>query len=355
MELPAGLSARTVETERLSVHVYESGPSDGVPVVLLHGNLSTGRFYDELMLAAPGRYRLIAPDMRGFGRTERVPLDATRGLRDWADDTEALLRALGITRPVHVAGWSTGGAAVATLAQQRPVASLTLIDPVAPHGFGGVRDDGTPCFPDFAGSGGGTGNPDFTARLASGDRSQESPTSPLNVLRSSYWPPDFTMPPERESVLLDEVLMSETGDDGYPGDAEPSENWPGVAPGTRGILNALSPKFCDWSGLLDVEPKPPLLWVHGERDVVIADGSPWEMGALGQAGQVPGWPGADVFPPQQMVAQIGALVDAYRSAGGSVRRLTLPGSGHAPFLDAGAGRFAETLYDFLDRAEDAGT
>lgn len=355
MELPAGLSARTVETDRLSLHVYESGPADGVPVVLLHGNLSTGRFFDQLMAAAPDRYRLIAPDMRGFGRTERLRLDATRGLGDWADDTEALLRALGIARPVHVAGWSTGGAAVATLAQQRPVASLTLIDPVAPHGFGGVQDDGTPCFPDFAGSGGGTGSPDFTARLAAGDRSLESPTSPLNVLRSSYWPQDFTMPEDREAVLLDEVLLSETGDDGYPGDAQSSTNWPGVSPGTRGILNALSPKYCDWSGLLQVEPKPPVLWVHGDRDVVVADASPWEMGTLGQAGQVPGWPGDEVFAPQQMVAQIRSLLAAYSGAGGSVRSEAFAESGHAPFLDAGAGRFAEVLYDFLDRAEDGGS
>ncbi len=163
------------------------------------------------------------------------------------------------------------------------------------------------------------------------------------------------MPTDREELLLDEVLLSETGDDGYPGDAQPSPNWPGVAPGTRGILNALSPKHCDWTGLLGVDPKPPVLWVHGDRDGVIADSSPWEMGTLGQAGQVPGWPGADVFPPQQMVTQIRSLLAAYESAGGSVRSEAFVGSGHAPFLDAGAGRFAEVFYDFLDRAEDAGT
>ena len=68
------------------MQVHESGPEDGVPVVLIHGNLSTGRFYEHLFDDAPERYRLIAPDMRGFGETEPMPLDATRGLRDWADD-----------------------------------------------------------------------------------------------------------------------------------------------------------------------------------------------------------------------------------------------------------------------------
>src|SRR6188508_691542 len=98
------MRSHRVATDRLEMQVHESGPEDGVPVVLIHGNLSTGRFYEHLFADAPERYRLIAPDMRGFGDTERAPLDATRGLRDWADDTHALLRALSITTAPHLAG-----------------------------------------------------------------------------------------------------------------------------------------------------------------------------------------------------------------------------------------------------------
>jgi pimeloyl-ACP methyl ester carboxylesterase len=350
MELLPGVRARTVETDRLQVHVWEAGPDDGVPVVLVHGNLSTGRFFEHVLSGAPGGYRLLAPDMRGFGRTERRPIDATRGLRDWADDVQALLEAVGLDRSVHLAGWSTGGAAIAAFAQDRPVASLTFVDPVSPFGFGGVHDDGTPCHPDFAGSGGGTGNADFAARIAAGDRSVDSPLSPRNVMRASYWAPSFVLPPDREDALVDEVLLSVTGDDGYPGDATPSENWPGVAPGTRGILNALSPKYCNWSSLVDVEPKSPVLWTHGTADIVIADGSPWEMGTLGAAGQVPGWPGADGFPPQQMVSQIRAVLGRYRDAGGQVREELFEGSGHGPVVDA-AERWTELFFGFLDDAE----
>ena len=186
MDLLPGVRSRTADTGRLRVHWIESGPEDGVPVVLVHGNLSTGRFYEHLMPGAPERLRLIAPDMRGFGDTARVPIDATRGLRDWADDIAALVRALGISRPVHLAGWSTGGAAIAACAEDHGAASLTFIDPVPPYGYGGVRRDGTPCFADFAGSGGGTGSPDFTQRLAAGDRSTESAASPRSVMNSSY-------------------------------------------------------------------------------------------------------------------------------------------------------------------------
>jgi pimeloyl-ACP methyl ester carboxylesterase len=331
----------------------ESGPSDGVPVVMIHGNLSTGRFFEHLMPAAPERYRIIAPDMRGFGDTEPIPIDATRGLRDWADDTNSLVEALGISRPVHLVGWSTGGAAIVNYAEDRPVASLTFIDPVSPYGFGGVRADGIPCFPDFAGSGGGTGNPEFTQRIADQDASTESPFSPRNVINSSYWAPTHRESKAREDMLVAEILKSVTGDDGYPGDSTTSANWPGIAPGTRGILNALSPKYCNWAGIVALEPKPPVLWTHGTADIVVADGSAWEMGTLGKMGLVPGWPGEDVFPPQLMVTQIRNVLERYRGAGGHVQMEMFEGSGHGPLFDA-ADRWSKLFFEFLATAEPAG-
>ena len=348
-DLPAGVTAHDIETSRLRMRYYESGAPDGVPVVLLHGNLSTGRFYDQI-LAAPDMFRFIAPDMRGFGRTERKPLDATRGLRDWADDTQSLIEALGIDRPVHLAGWSTGGAAIAAFAKDRPVSSLTFIDPVSPYGFGGVHRSGVPCFPDWAGSGGGTGNPEFVARLASGDRGEDSPFSPRNVMKTSYWNPEFEVDPAWLDLLVDEVLLSETGDDGYPGDFTPSENWPGMAPGTRGILNALSGKYCSWADITEINPKPPILWTHGTNDIVVADGSAWEMGTLGAAGYVPGWPGEEVYPPQLMVTQLRDVFTKYQDGGGKVQMTMFEGSGHGPVIDA-LEIWAETFYSFLSSAE----
>jgi pimeloyl-ACP methyl ester carboxylesterase len=341
------MRAHSVDTDRLRMHLVESGPEDGEPVVLLHGNLSTGRFFEHLFDGAPPRYRLLAPDMRGFGDTERVPLDATRGLRDWADDTAALLAALGIERPPHLAGWSTGGAAIAAFALDRAVASLTFIDPVSPYGYGATRADGTPHHPDFAGSGGGTGNPDFTARLAARDRSADGDTAPRNVMNSSYWRSDHREPPEREEMLVGEILKSVTGDDGYPGDTSSSEHWPGVAPGTRGILNALSPRYTNWAGIVDLDPKPPVLWTHGAQDIVVADGSPWEMGTLGKLGAIPGWPGEDAFPPQPMVGQIRMVLERYAEAGGRVEMERFEDSGHFPPIDARE-RWSTRFFGFLE-------
>jgi hypothetical protein len=45
--------------------------------------------------------------------------------------------------------------------------------------------------------------------------------------------------------------------------------------------------------------------------VVLADGSAWEMGTLGQAGAVPGWPGEEAFPPQPMVEPIAAVLERW--------------------------------------------
>ena len=172
--------------------------------MLVHGNLSTGRFYEHLFDGAPDRYRLIAPDMRGFGDSEPLPIDATRGLRDWADDTHALLEALGIERPVHLVGWSTGGAAIAAFALDRPVASLTFIDPVSPYGYGGTHADGTPCFPDWAGTRRRRRQrPSSSRAWRPATAPTTAPTAPRNVLTTRLLVARATEEPSAWRMLLD--------------------------------------------------------------------------------------------------------------------------------------------------------
>lgn len=349
MNLPSGVTSHTITTPRLAtMHYLEAGQADGIPVVMIHGNLATSRFYEHLLPGVPAGYRFIIPDMRSFGDTEPAPIDATRGLRDWSDDTRALVQALGITAPVHLVGWSTGGAAIAAYAMDHPteVASLTFIDPVPPYGFGGSHADGTPCSPDFAGSGGGLGNPDFVQQLLTQNSGDDSPFAVRNVINSSYWSASHRETSEREDMLVDEVLKSVVGEDGYPGDLTASENWPGFAPGTRGILNALSGKYCNWAGIVDIDPKPPVLWAHGSADIVVADGSAWEMGTLGKMGLIPGWPGEEIFPPQLMVTQIRNVLMQYGANGGQVQMEMFEGSGHGPHMDA-ADRWSALFFGFL--------
>ncbi|WP_111767068.1 alpha/beta fold hydrolase [Nakamurella deserti] len=346
MDLLPGVRSVQVDTERLRVHLLESGPADGVPLVLLHGNLSTGRFYEHLMPRIPDTYRVLAPDMRGFGDTEPLPLDATRGLTDWADDLAALLDALGIDRPPHLVGWSTGAAAITAFVRTRPAASLTFLDPVSPYGYGGVRRDGTPNADDHAGSGAGSVNPQLVASLARHDDDPGNPFSIRNVMRSLFFAPGFTLPAEREDVLVAEIHKTLLGDDGYPGDAATSPHWPGVAPGVRGIANALSPKYCRWDDIVDLDPKPPVLWTHGALDLVVSDASPLDFGVLGAQGLVPGWPGAHEFPVQPQVTQIRDVLQRYAAAGGSVRSEMFEGSAHGPCIDA-EDRWLAVLLAFL--------
>src|SRR4029453_14965844 len=168
------------------------------------------------------------------GRTERRPIDATRGLRDWSDDLHALVEALGWAGSgrLHIAGWSNGGGVVQQYAIDHAdeLASITLVAPLSPYGFGGSKDvDGRPCWDDGAGPGGGTAPPDFVRRMAAGDASEDDPvSSPRVVMRSFFWSPAYKAPDEDE--LMDEVLLTACGDTGYPRDTTVSPHGPGEAP-----------------------------------------------------------------------------------------------------------------------------
>ena len=52
-----GISSRELSTPRLRTHLLESGPEDGVPVLFVHGNVASSRFFEETLAALPLRYR----------------------------------------------------------------------------------------------------------------------------------------------------------------------------------------------------------------------------------------------------------------------------------------------------------
>lgn len=332
--LPAGVESRTVDTDRLETSLLESGDDNGTPIVFLHGNVSSSRFFAELLEDLPDSYRAIAPDLRGFGTAERRGIDATRGLRDFVDDVRALVGTLELERPALV-GWSTGGGVALQYAIDDPeeVASLTLINPVSPYGFGGTRRDGTLCQPDAAGTGGGLANDEFVERLADNDRSAETDASPRAILRNFYVAPETELDPDLEDAYVDAMLDTETGDEYYPGNALPSDNWPGVAPGDTGVNNALSPNYCDLTDIIDVEPAPPILWIRGAEDSIVADESVFDAGYLGQLGQLPDWPGEEEYPAQPMVTQTRDVLDAYAESGGEYEEVVVEGAGHSPHVE----------------------
>jgi pimeloyl-ACP methyl ester carboxylesterase len=348
--LPDRVSSRMVDTARLRTHVLECGSPDDAAVVFLHGNIASSLFWDETLAALPAGFRGIALDLRAFGDTETQPIDATRGMGDFADDVAALIDALGITEPVHLVGWSTGGLVAMHYTADHPVrvASLSLVDSVPPHGFGGTRDvHGTPTNPMFSGTGAGIVPPEVVQRIKDGDTTSESELSPRVFMNAFYWKQGYKVDPAREDAFVAELLKSAVGEGTFPGDVAPCDLWPGFAPGTTGVNNALSGKYANVLRLKDATPKPPILWVHGTDDLVVSDASMYDMGHLGQLGAIPDWPGPDVYPAQPMVAQMRAFLDDYQARGGTAREVAIDGAAHGPHIDHPE-EFQNALFAFLD-------
>lgn len=346
-----GISARMVQTHRLVQHVYFSGPDDAAAVVFLHGNFSAALWWEETMLRLPAGYRGIAADLRGFGWTEDVPIDATRGIRDWTDDVVELMGTLGVER-AHFVGWSLGGGILYRFIADHPqrVITATLVCPVSPYGIGGTRDvRGTPCHADFAGSGAGIVDSRFVDRIQTRDRS-DSPGSPRSVINGLYYKPPFRA--AREEDFLTASLMERTGDYGYPGDWLPSPNWPHVTPGKWGPINSLSPQYLGGtaSDFLAVEPKPPILWIRGRDDQIVADGSLVEPGTQGMLGLREGWPGEEIYPPQPMIAQTRAVLQEYASRGGWTEERVMDDTAHSPHIER-PGLLVSWLIGFWTRFE----
>jgi pimeloyl-ACP methyl ester carboxylesterase len=331
-----GITVQRVATPRYTANVLERPADDaaapGTTVLFVHGNVSSSLFWQPTMLALPGDVRALAVDLRGFGGSDVLPVDATRGLGDYAEDLASVVAELGLDG-VHLVGWSMGGGVVmqALLEHELPVASVTLVNPVSPYGFGATDAVGRPLTDDAAGSGGGGANPDFIARILGGDRTGEAPSSPRSVYLGTYVTPGFAS--EHDDLWVESMLTTAIGEHNYPGDSRASENWPGFAPGERGVLNTMAPVHFDASGIVDLPTKPAILWIRGANDVIVSDTSLFDLNHLGALGVIPGWPGADVAPAQPMIAQTRAVLDRYAERGGAYREVVFEASGHSPHLE----------------------
>jgi pimeloyl-ACP methyl ester carboxylesterase len=242
-----------------------------------------------------------------------------------------------------------GGVAMhLTIDHPERVAGLLLESPVSPYGFGGTRDlVGTLSSPDFAGTGAGTANPAFVQRLAAKDRADDGElTSPRQVMRTTYVADPAAFGADEEA-MLDSLLSTVVGDGNYPGDSTVVQTWPGMGPGTRGVLNAMSPKYFQVADdLVAVAAKPPVVWVHGSADAIVGDATLFDFAQLGKLGIVPGWPGDDACPPQPMVAQTRAVLQRYAAAGGSFTEVLLDGCGHSPHIERPS-EFLEALVSLV--------
>jgi len=111
-----------VDVDGVAIEFDVAGPTDGQPVVLLHGFPDSGRVWRHQVPAlADAGYRVIVPDLRGFGRSGKPTGADAYNLLFLAGDVMAVLDALGVAR-AHVVGhdWGAGlGWGLASLAGDR--------------------------------------------------------------------------------------------------------------------------------------------------------------------------------------------------------------------------------------------
>jgi pimeloyl-ACP methyl ester carboxylesterase len=95
----------------------ELGDANGIPVLLLHGFTDSARSWSLIAPHLAADFRLIAPDLRGHGDSDRP--DGCYTIPDMAHDIRLLIEELELA-PAHVVGHSLGGRLAQTLAERWP-------------------------------------------------------------------------------------------------------------------------------------------------------------------------------------------------------------------------------------------
>jgi pimeloyl-ACP methyl ester carboxylesterase len=92
------ISTRLVKANGININVAEIG--DGPPILLLHGWPEFWFTWAKIMPLLAGQFRLIAPDLRGFGGTDKIPAGYSDKMTAelHAQDLAALLDVLDLPR-----------------------------------------------------------------------------------------------------------------------------------------------------------------------------------------------------------------------------------------------------------------
>jgi pimeloyl-ACP methyl ester carboxylesterase len=98
---------------------------EGRTVVLLHAFPLSRRMWRLQIMGLRNAYRVLAPDLRGFGGTSGF--DGTPSIDQMADDVAALLNRLRLQEPVVVGGLSMGGYGALAFARRHPSRLRALI------------------------------------------------------------------------------------------------------------------------------------------------------------------------------------------------------------------------------------
>lgn len=125
---------RTVEIPSGETIGYRTREGGEIPVLLLHGNMTSSRHWDLVFEEMDQAYDLYAMDMRGFGASSYdEPIDS---LADFAADVAAFVDEVGLDS-FHLVGWSTGGGVAMEYAAAHPdrVRKMVLVSPASTRGY----------------------------------------------------------------------------------------------------------------------------------------------------------------------------------------------------------------------------
>jgi pimeloyl-ACP methyl ester carboxylesterase len=282
-----------LQTPRMRTWYRAAGSKTGRLVLFIHGNASNSNIWNQLLKEIPHEVFALAPDMRMYGMSDpEQKINPKRGVSDWAEDLEVFLKVklVSIGSGIHIVGHSLGAlVALRMLANQVvPIDRLTLYAPPPPHGY-------------F------TKGPDASFVKALAQKNREYVT---NVINATFWHPSYRHPDVDQ--IVDAVLQMQVGPGAYP----------------EAIVEAVSPRrnLGLQSALLAVTKKPPITWVYGTDDVLVANHG---NGA----------------PNERMVDDMRSFLEQYAHKGGSFEEIAYPTCGHSPFLEvpAEAKRLALTL------------
>jgi pimeloyl-ACP methyl ester carboxylesterase len=112
-----------VATPRLTFH-YETAGAGGEPLLLVHGNFASWRWWRPVLDRLPSGYRAYAPDLRGCGDSSRT--SGGYSIPELATDLHAFAAALDLP-PLHLVGHSLGGAVALQFTLNHPAQVRTLL------------------------------------------------------------------------------------------------------------------------------------------------------------------------------------------------------------------------------------
>lgn len=129
-----GLTQQDIQTPGLkNIHFVEGGNANGLPVILLHDNLASSRWWEAVQEGLPFRYRTLAPDLRGYGLTEYKPVTS---ITDFSNDLHDFVTALHI-KSFYLVGWGMGGGVAMQYGIDHPekIVGMCLVNSISPKGY----------------------------------------------------------------------------------------------------------------------------------------------------------------------------------------------------------------------------